>query len=223
MHTGYAVRRGLFTLLGVAGAVALVWCASRVDDRTTAGYWAELGLLAGAGLALVLSQLLGGWTKDGAPRVSPTVFLLGFLPALVVIGWIACAGQPDGNTVGSHVLEWSRDLHANGLVNDLVEFVGPLAAMLGMAFGFTLDTSGRVRVVTAEAPMETAAADLPTAREREEVGAHPPRVVTAETELREGVPAGRTAGGHETAVAGVYPPQVIEVTTPAGPEPERRR
>ncbi|MBD0291546.1 MAG: hypothetical protein ICV74_09845, partial [Thermoleophilia bacterium] len=84
--------RALFTLAGVAAAGFLIWLAQTFDyGGSTTGFWVAAALLAGAGLALGLSQLFGGWTKWGWPTLSPTVFLLGFLPTLVVGGWILLA------------------------------------------------------------------------------------------------------------------------------------
>ncbi len=88
------ITRAVFTLIGVATAVVLVWLAAQMGDDSTADYWALYGLVAAAGLTMALSQLLGGWTKWGWPRLSGTVFLLGFLPALLVAGWVLAAGQP---------------------------------------------------------------------------------------------------------------------------------
>ncbi len=90
--TSPGLVRVLFTLLGVAVAGLLIWIAHAVagalDEATTGEYWVAMALIAGAGLALGLSQVLGGWTKWGWPRVSGSVFLLGFVPALVVGGWV---------------------------------------------------------------------------------------------------------------------------------------
>src|SRR5262245_39347318 len=68
------VVRGLTTLLGVAAAGFLVWLATQFELSDTGDYWAAMGILAGAGACLGLSQLLGGWTKWGAPTFSPGVF-----------------------------------------------------------------------------------------------------------------------------------------------------
>src|SRR5438445_2892083 len=56
----YGPTRAMATLIGVAGAGFLIWLATQISDKTTGGYWAEYGIIAGAGLALALSQLLGG-------------------------------------------------------------------------------------------------------------------------------------------------------------------
>src|SRR5918997_6352170 len=94
--TMYGLTRGTVTLLGAATAGFLLWLASQTDADGQGGYWTWVGLLAGAGLVMALSQLLGGWTKWGWPRLTVTVFLLGFLPALVVGGLVLLAAQPDG-------------------------------------------------------------------------------------------------------------------------------
>jgi hypothetical protein len=164
MRSWYETRRGLFTLLGVAGAGALVWASTLFDRTETDGYWARWALVAAAGLVVALSQLFGGWTKDGRLTVSPAVLLLAFLPVLVVAGWVLAAGQPGTNAVSSHVLEWSRDLHANGIVNDFRELLGPLAMLLGLSFGLSFDTVAvrRAAVVDDESPWT----DAPATRER---------------------------------------------------------
>src|SRR3712207_2460212 len=94
----YGLNRGTFTLIGAAAAGLLLWLASQMDGDSNSGYWAFVGLLAAAGLTMAISQLLGGWTKWGWPRISGKVLLLGFLPALVAGGLVLLAGQPDGGT-----------------------------------------------------------------------------------------------------------------------------
>src|SRR3712207_3755950 len=93
----YGVTRATATLIGAAVAGLLVWIGTQADTDTNGDYWARVGLFAAAGLVMALSQLLGGWTKWGWPRVSRSVFLLAVLPALVVGGWVLVAGQPDSN------------------------------------------------------------------------------------------------------------------------------
>ena len=136
------VVRGLTTLLGVAAAGLLIWVASTFDLASTGEYWAAMGLLAGAGACLGLSQLLGGWTKWGAPTISPSVFLLGFLPAFVAVGGILVATRPTGTEEGEQVAEWIRDIGLGGVAEDLIVFQGVLAFGLGIVLTFTLDTRG---------------------------------------------------------------------------------
>ena len=71
----YGLTRATLTLIGVAVAGVLLWLATQVirttRPRPRAGeYWAAFGLVAAAGLVIALSQLLGGWTKWGWPRIS---------------------------------------------------------------------------------------------------------------------------------------------------------
>lgn len=134
--------RGLFTLVGAAGAAILVWGATQVGTGTLGGYWTAYGLLAGAGLTMAVAQLFGGWTKWGWPRITGGVFLLGFLPALVVAGWVLLAGQPEANWFQRHLNDWSDTLGIGGFVDDLREVPGVLAFALGLVFGFTFDTKG---------------------------------------------------------------------------------
>src|SRR5918999_1220603 len=68
--------RALFTLLGAGAAGFLIWLAHYFELDSTGEFWAAMGLVAGAGLALVLSQLFGGWTKWGWPKISLAVLLL---------------------------------------------------------------------------------------------------------------------------------------------------
>jgi hypothetical protein len=168
------LTRAVLTLIGVAAAVVLMWLAAQIGDDSTADYWALYGLVASAGLGMALSQLLGGWTKWGWPRVSGTVFLLGFLPALFVAGWILTAGQPQENWLQQHVVDWSDDLGLGGVVEDLLDLAGPLAFLAGLTFGFTFDTSGpRIREVPpAEEPTVVPDHDTPADEEPTEVAEH---------------------------------------------------
>ncbi len=142
------VVRGLTTLLGVAAAGFLVWLATQFDLGSTGDYWAAMGILAGAGACLGISQLLGGWTKWGAPTISPGVFFLAFLPTLVAVGGILVATRPTDTGEGDRVAGWIRDLGLGGVAEDLILFQGVLAFGLGIVFAFTFDTRGpRTRVV----------------------------------------------------------------------------
>jgi hypothetical protein len=136
------VVRGLTTLLGVGAAGLLIWVASTFDLASTGEYWTAMAILAGAGACLGLSQLLGGWTKWGAPTISPGVFLLGFLPAFVAVGGILVATRPTGTEEGEQVAEWIRDIGLGGVAEDLIVFQGVLAFGLGIVLTFTLDTRG---------------------------------------------------------------------------------
>lgn len=162
----YGVTRATATLIGVGVAGFLLWLATQVGDASTGGYWARYGIVAGAGLVLALSQLLGGWTKWGMPRLARPVFLFAFVPALIVGGWILLFHEPNANWFGDHVTSWSRDLGIDGFVDDLSAMLPALALGLGLVFGFSFDTTGpRRREVPAEA-IDHSAADEPLSAER---------------------------------------------------------
>jgi hypothetical protein len=150
------LTRGAFTLIGVAVAGFLIWFGAsalpREGEATLGEFWWAAALIAAAGLALALSQLLGGWTKWGRPRISGNVFLLGFLPALIAGGWAVVAAEPGDHWLGSHVRDWSDDIGLEGLVGDLTKAWPAVAFGVGLVLGLTLDTTG-----PRTAPVETAA------------------------------------------------------------------
>lgn len=148
----YGLTRGMFTLIGAAGVAVLFWLASQLDTGETGGYWAWAGLLAAAGLAVPLSQLLGGWTKWGWPRVSRSVFLLGFVPAFVIGLLVLLHAQPDSRAFATG---WAGGLGLGGVADDLAVAVLPAIALgLGLVFGLTFDTTGpRVRAVAHDEPL----------------------------------------------------------------------
>ena len=182
--------RAVFTFFGASAAGFLIWLSTQFGADLSA-YWVKIGLLAGAGLALSLSQLLGGWTKWGWPRFSLHVLLLGFLPALLVAGWVILAGQPDPNWFQRHVTGWSGDLHVARLVRHLREtYLDVLAAGLGLLFGFSFDTTGpRVVRPAAEIPPALTPPDPVTPAPLEETAVtrveEPPQTPdeTAETQV----------------------------------------
>ncbi len=152
--------RGIFTLAGAGAAGLLIWITTQIGQGTTGGYWAVYGMVAGAGLTMALSQLFGGWTKWGFPRISGGVFLAAFLPVLVVAGWVLLAGQPEANWFQRHITAWSSDLAIDGFVDDLRTYLGVLAFGVGLVFGFTFDTAGPR---TVRAPEPVTAETLPPA------------------------------------------------------------
>jgi hypothetical protein len=196
----YGLTRGPVTLIAAAVAGLLIWLATQVNDATTGGYWAAYGLIAAAGLVMALSQLLGGWTKWGLPRLSIHVLLIAFIPTLIAAGWVVVAHQPHPNWFRSHVLSWSSDIGILGLVRDLAEYVSVLAFGIGLVFGFSFDTAGpapqgttrrrrRAAAVPAGEPARTEdAAAAPTAREQAEADRSP---TTTQTPTRDREPASR--------------------------------
>jgi hypothetical protein len=143
--------RGISTLVAAVVAGFLLWLATQIGAETAGEYWATYGVIAAAGLVFALSQLLGGWTKWGWPRLSLGVFLLGFLPVLVAGGWVLLARQPADFFNTSN---WSRDYGIYGLVADLGNILPAIAFAIGLTFGLMFDTTGPRREV---APRETPA------------------------------------------------------------------
>jgi hypothetical protein len=145
----YGLTRATTTLIAAAVAGLLIWFGTQINDEHVGGFWAVYGLIAGAGLVMALSQLLGGWTKWGWPRLSAAFFVLAFVPIAIVSLWIVFAAEPGNNWVHRHVLSWSGDIHIRGLVNDLKEYVPLFAFGIGLVFGYTFDTTGPRRDVVA--------------------------------------------------------------------------
>ena len=169
----YGVTRATTTLVFSAGAGLLIWFATQISNDNTGGYWARVGLVAGAGLLMALSQLLGGWTKWGWPRLSIHVLLTAFVPVAIVSLWIILAGEPGSGWFHNHVLAWSSDIHVSGLVTDFLYYIPVLAFGTGLVFGFSFDTTGPVvrdRDVMVERDSKAAppadAADEPLSAER---------------------------------------------------------
>ena len=154
----YGLTRGAITLVGVAVAGFLIWlgidAVAGEENPSNTEYWWAAAMIALGGLAIALSQLLGGWTKWGWPRLSANVFLLGFLPALIAGGWVLIAAQPDG---GSRVNGWSDDLGIDGLVGDLSTAWPAIAFAIGLVFGLTFDTTGSPRRLRRETDTEPVA------------------------------------------------------------------
>jgi hypothetical protein len=138
----YGLTRATTTLLAAAAGGLLIWFATQIDDSHVGGFWAVYGLIAGAGLLMALSQLLGGWTKWGWPRLSATFLLTAFVPIAFVSLWIILAAEPGNGWFHRHVLSWSGDLHIQGLVNDLKEYIPVFALGIGLVFGYSFDTTG---------------------------------------------------------------------------------
>ena len=147
---GPPLVRGLFTLLGVLAAGFLIWLATLFNLDSTGEFWAAMGILAAAGFVLGFSQLLGGWTKWGFPVLSPGVFLLGFLPALILGGGILLATRDTGQGTRETVSGWAQDLGIEGFAQDMSVYQGAIAVAIGLVFSFVFDTAGPRREYVAE-------------------------------------------------------------------------
>ena len=177
----YGLTRGTITLVGAAIAGLLIWLATQSSGGTNGSYWTIVGLLAASGLTMAFSQILGGWTKWGWPRISGSVFLVAFIPVLIAAGWVILAGQTVPNWFSRHATSWAGDIGLGGLLGDMLKAIPVLAFGVGLVFGLTFDTTGprtrtvadgdeTVRPVPADAAQTTTtdarAADEPLAAER---------------------------------------------------------
>src|SRR3954463_7417713 len=111
----YGLTRATTTLVCSAVAGLLIWLATQISNDQVGGYWARVGLVAGAGLLMALSPLLGGWAKGGGPGVSVAVFITAVIPVAIVSLWLVLAGEPGSGWFHNHVMSWSRDIHVSGL------------------------------------------------------------------------------------------------------------
>ena len=136
----YDTTRGL-TLALAAGAGRLAAVprhtgGAAVDRLASGRRW---GSSPAAGLVLALAPVLGGWTSGLRLRLSPGTFLLGFLPVLVVVGWILLATQPGNGWHEGTIVSWSHDIGLMGIVHDLGLWHGVLAFGFGLVLGTCLD------------------------------------------------------------------------------------
>jgi len=136
----YDTTRGLMTALAVGVAGLLLWVATQVGMQSTARFWESMAIVAVAGLVLALLPAMGGWTSGLRFRASPGTFLLGFLPTLVVVGWVLMATQPGHGWHDGTVTSWSRSIGVLGLVHALGLWHGVLAFGFGAVLGLSLDT-----------------------------------------------------------------------------------
>jgi len=166
----YDATRGLMTVLAVGLAGLLLWAATQVGQQSTARFWAEMGIVAAAGLVPALLPALGGWTNGLRLRVSRGTFVLGFLPTLVVVAWTLLATQPGGGWHEGRFVSWSHDLGLMGVVHAVGLWHGVLAFGLGALLGTSLDAVPaveRVEEVVVESPADRTLADEPLTAERE--------------------------------------------------------
>jgi hypothetical protein len=151
----YGLTRATVTLLAAAIAGLLIWIATQIGDGSNGEYWATYGVIAAAGLTMAVSQLLGGWTKWGLPRVSISVFLWAFVPVAIAVLWILIFHQPHHGLGRNHIRKWSNDIGIDGFVKDFKQSLAVLSFGLGLVFGYSFDTTG---------PIPRGARDEPPAR-----------------------------------------------------------
>jgi hypothetical protein len=175
----YGLTRATTTLIAGAAAGLLIWLATQINGETVGGFWAVYGLIAGAGLVMALSQLLGGWTKWGWPRLAITFLLTAFIPIAFVSLWIVLAAEPGNGWFHRHVVSWSSDIHIDGLVNDLIQYVAVFAFGIGLVFGYSFDTAGP-KVRGRGAVVDRTAETKPPSRRRGLLGRRRPVTTTTD-------------------------------------------
>ncbi len=156
----YDVTRGL-TLALVAGVAGLgLWGAAQVGTQTTGRFWIAMAVVAAAGFLLALATHVGTWTKGLRLRMSPTTFIVAFLPVLVCVGWILLASQPGSGWQEGRIHSWSTSLGIGGIVHSIGLWRGVLAFAFGAMLALSLDG------VPEPAPVDPVATDEPVASER---------------------------------------------------------
>jgi len=125
------MTRAVAILLGTGVAGVLIWTTAQVHRGSTGGYWGEVAILAAAGLVLGASRLLDRAAGRRLTFSLPT-FVIAFLPALVVAGWVIVGGQPNGSWLHNHVISWSGDISVDRVVRDTTAFAMVLAFGLGV-------------------------------------------------------------------------------------------
>ena len=171
----YDTTRGLTIALAAGVVGLLLWVATLVGVQTVGRYWASMAIVAGSGLVLALAHVLVSWTRGLRLSLSPSTFLLAFVPVLICAGWILVATQPGKGWEEAHLTGWDSTAGLTGLVHDLALWHGVLAFGLGLVFGFSLDS------VPAPVPgpelmeegRDVRAADEPVAAERTAVDGRP--------------------------------------------------
>jgi hypothetical protein len=182
----YDATRGLTLAVAAGVSGLLLYLATHVGQTTTVRFWESMGIVAGAGLVLALAHLLGSWTKGLRVRISPSTFLLAFLPVLVCVGFVLMATQPGSGWHEGTVVSWANSLGVMDVAHDLGLWHGVLAFGFGLTLGMSFDTvpareresvAWRQRPTVAT-PMDTEVADEPLAAEREAAHAAEPHTVT---------------------------------------------
>jgi hypothetical protein len=172
----YDATRGLTTLAAAGAAGVLLWAATLVGQRTDGRFWAEMGIVAGAGLVMAISQVIGGWTKGLRLRMSAGTFFIAFIPVLIVVGWILMASQPGHGWHEGTIVSWSKNANLMGLIHDLALWHGVLAFGFGLVLGMSFDTVPALAPAAAPAaaagprPVSRTATNEPVTAERGEVG-----------------------------------------------------
>jgi hypothetical protein len=135
----YDASRGLTLALAAALAGLGLWGAADVGTQTTERFWIAMAIVAGAGLLMALANHVGTWTKGLRLRISPSTFVIAFLPVLVCVGWILVATQPGSGWQEGRLDHWSNSIGIMGLVKSVGLWHGVLAFGFGLVLGQCFD------------------------------------------------------------------------------------
>ena len=135
----YDASRGLTLALAAALAGLGLWGAAEVGTQNTGRFWIAMAIVAGAGLVLALANHVGTWTKGLRMRISPSTFVIAFLPVLVCVGWILVATQPGSGWQEGRVDHWSNSIGIMGIVKSVGLWHGVLAFGFGLVLGQCFD------------------------------------------------------------------------------------
>jgi hypothetical protein len=135
----YDASRGLTLALAAALAGFGLWAATQVGTQTTGRFWIAMAIVGAGGLLLALANHVGTWTKGLRLRMSPSTFVLAFLPVLVCVGWILIANQPGHGWQEGRIDSWSNSIGILGLVHSIGLWRGVLAFGFGLVLGLSFD------------------------------------------------------------------------------------
>jgi len=135
----YDASRGLTLAFAAALAGLGLWGATQIGTQTQSRFWVAMAVVAAAGLLIALANHVGTWTKGLRLRISPSTFLLAFLPVLVCVGWILIASQPGRGWQEGRIHSWSDSIGILGLVHSIGLWRGVLAFGFGLVLGLSFD------------------------------------------------------------------------------------
>ncbi len=125
--------RALVTLLGAAGALALLYLAPEAGDELGNGLWGVAFAIAAAGFVLGLLYQAGGVRRPGV-RLNPWLLLLVALPwTLLSIGVVAQVADS-----GSNIADWTRDVVPEDVLARWVTVLPALALGSGLLLALAL-------------------------------------------------------------------------------------
>src|SRR5262249_57345903 len=130
---------------------------------------------------LAAVHMLGRAGGGMVPHLSPTAFVFGFLPVLVVGGFIVWYGQPSGGLLVDNTHSFANSIGVDGLVSDLTRLLPVFPFGIGLVLGMTFDVLPRPVV----ADRRTAPATTPATTPTDGRGREPVRTATPDAAGRQ--------------------------------------